>query len=362
MAGDPHDGDRSALLYIRDRTDRDRGIDDNPPMLLNFTKMHGAGNDFVVLDATKAPIALAPIQWRWLADRRFGVGADQILIVGPPSDPATADFSYRIVNADGGEVEQCGNGARAFARFVRDKGLSTASSIRVETKAGLITPTIEADGRVTVDMGPPRFEPTDLPFDATGLVAKHDGDAAVWPLDVDRFTIDVGVVSMGNPHAVTLVRDLDQAPVDVLGPRIERHPRFPERVNAGFLQIVDRHTARLRVYERGTGETLACGTGACAAVVSGIGRGRLASPVTVEARGGTLVVAWDGPGTSVYLGGPAVAVFDGTVDVPDVERLARDRSTDPEPRPVAAAGRGTAPSAAADPAVPRPPIHRETAS
>ena len=343
------------VAHLR-RTAPGRSIDDNRSMRLNFTKMHGAGNDFVVLDATRQPIDLAPAQWRWLADRRFGVGADQILIVGPPADAATADFSYRIFNADGGEVEQCGNGARAFARFVRDQGLSTAASIRVETRGGLITPTIEPDGRVTVDMGAPRFAPGDLPFDATGLVAKTDGDATVWPLDVDRFVIDITVVSMGNPHAVTVVRDLDQAPVDVLGPRIERHPRFPQRVNAGFLQIVDRRTARLRVYERGAGETLACGTGACAAVVSGIRRGRFASPVTVETRGGTLVVAWDGPGTSVFLGGPAVAVFDGTVDVPDVDRLERDRFGRAAASPPADA---VAPSGSA---AARPPTHRTAAS
>jgi diaminopimelate epimerase len=290
-------------------------------MNLKFTKMQGAGNDFVVLDATRVPIALAPSQWRWIADRRFGVGADQILIVGPPRDRATADFSYRIFNADGGEVEQCGNGARAFARFVRDKGLSDAASIRVETRSGLITPRIEANGEVTVDMGAPRLEPADLPFDTTGLVPRREGSESIWPLDIDRFVIDVGVVSMGNPHAVTVVRDLDRAPVDTLGPRIERHPRFPDRVNAGFMQVVDRSTIRLRVYERGAGETLACGTGACAAVVSGIRRGLLESPVTVHARGGTLVIGWDGPGFPVTMRGPAVAVFDGEVSVPESGQL-----------------------------------------
>jgi diaminopimelate epimerase len=290
-------------------------------MLLKFTKMHGAGNDFVVLDAMHGPIDLAPAQWRWLADRRFGVGADQILVVGPPVDRARADFSYRIFNADGGEVEQCGNGARAFARYVREKGLSSAASIRVETMSGVVTPTLDDDGEVTVDMGVPRFAPSDIPFDAAGLIARVEGDEPLWPLplhDVRHDVVEVGVVSMGNPHAVVIVDDVDHAPVATLGPRIEHHPRFPKRVNAGFLEIVDRQTARLRVYERGAGETLACGSGACAAVVSGIRRGRLASPVTVHARGGVLILAWDGPGSSVRMRGPAVTVFEGEVDVPEV--------------------------------------------
>jgi diaminopimelate epimerase len=290
-------------------------------MRLPFTKMQGAGNDFVVLDATRAPIVLAPAQWRWLADRRFGVGADQILVVGPPSDPRAADFSYRIFNADGGEVEQCGNGARAFARFVRDKGLSNARALRVETRSGLITPRIESDGDVTVDMGPPRFEPARIPFDANGLTATRVGDEALWPITVDGAVVEVAVVSMGNPHAVQLVDDVDRAPVDTQGPRIAHHPRFPARVNAGYLQIVERRTVRLRVFERGAGETLACGTGACAAVVSAIRRGIVDSPVSVHARGGTLVIGWDGAGTSVTMRGPAVAVFDGVVQVPDAERL-----------------------------------------
>ncbi len=290
-------------------------------MRLPFTKMQGAGNDFVVLDATRAPIVLDAAQWRWLADRRFGVGADQILVVGRASDPSVADFSYRIFNADGGEVEQCGNGARAFARFVRDRGLSDVAAIRVETLGGLIVPRIEADGSVTVDMGPPRFAPPDLPFDASGLAARRVGDEPLWPLDLAGTIVEVGIVSMGNPHAVTIVDDVERAPVALVGPRIESHRRFPRRVNAGFLQIVDRRTARLRVYERGAGETLACGTGACAAVVSGIRRGLLDSPVDVQARGGRLTIGWDGPGTAVTLRGPAVAVFEGEVDVPAVDRL-----------------------------------------
>ena len=294
-------------------------------MRLKFTKMQGAGNDFIVLDATRAAIALARAQWRWLADRRLGIGADQILIVGPPADAEHADFSYRIFNADGGEVEHCGNGARAFARFVRDKGLSDRDAIHVETLSGLITPTLEADGSVTVDMGRPRFDLAAIPFDASGLVARTEGIESIWPLPLaDATTLVIGVVSMGNPHAVTIVDDVDQAPVAALGPRVEAHRRFQKRVNAGFMQIVDEHTIRLRVHERGAGETLACGTGACAAVVSGIRRGLVASPVTVHARGGDLVIAWDGNDTPVMMSGPAVTVFEGEVDVPAVEQLPAD--------------------------------------
>lgn len=298
----------------------DGGVD-NPLMRLRFTKMQGAGNDFIVLDATRAPIALEPSQWRWLADRRFGVGADQILIVGPSLDRSLADFSYRIVNADGGEVEQCGNGARAFARFVRDKGLSDRDAIRVSTASGVIVPTLLPEGMVTVDMGPPRLHPADVPFDAHGLVARTEGRAATYALAVDGAVVEVGVVSMGNPHAVVVVPSVDDAPVGTLGPILERHPRFPRRANIGFVEIVDRSTVRLRVFERGTGETLACGTGACAAVVSGIERGLVDSPVTVDARGGSLVVAWDGGDASVSMTGPAVAVFEGEVDVPGVDAL-----------------------------------------
>ena len=293
-------------------------------MRLKFTKMQGAGNDFIVLDATRAPIALARSQWRWLADRRFGIGADQILIVGPPADRAHADFSYRIFNADGGEVEQCGNGARAFARFVRDKGLSTKGAIQVETLSGVITPTLGPEGSVTVDMGAPRFAPEDLPFDASGLASHVEGAATVWSLSLDDATVDVGIASMGNPHAIMVVDDVDRAPVATLGPALERHPRFAARVNAGFMQVVDRHTIRLRVHERGAGETLACGTGACAAVVSGIRRGLLASPVTVHARGGDLVIDWAGDGASVRMSGPAESVFDGEVVVPPVDQLQPD--------------------------------------
>ena len=295
-------------------------------MRLKFTKMQGAGNDFIVFDATRAPIALERAQWRWLADRRFGIGADQILIVGPPADAARADFSYRIFNADGGEVEHCGNGARAFARFVREKGLSDRDAIQVETLSGLITPSLAADGSVTVDMGPPRFELAAIGFDAAGLVARTEGVESIWPLHVDeqardQQTIAIGVVSMGNPHAVTVVDDIDTAPVATLGPRVENHKRFHRRVNAGFMQVVDAHRIRLRVHERGAGETLACGTGACAAVVSGIRRGLLVSPVTVHARGGDLIVAWNGGDAPVMMSGPAATVFEGEVTVPAVEQL-----------------------------------------
>ena len=291
-------------------------------MRLKFTKMQGAGNDFIVLDATRAAIELDRSQWRWLADRRFGIGADQILIVGPPADAARADFSYRIFNADGGEVEHCGNGARAFARFVRDKGLSDRDAIQVETLSGLITPTLEADGSVTVDMGPPRFDLASSGFDASGLCPGTEGEESIWPLLLDNgTTIAIGVVSMGNPHAIAIVGDVDTASVATLGPRIESHVRFGKRVNAGFMQVVDAHTIRLRVYERGAGETLACGTGACAAVVSGIRRGLLASPVTVHARGGDLVIAWKGNDQPVMMSGPAVSVFEGEVSVPAVAHI-----------------------------------------
>jgi diaminopimelate epimerase len=298
-------------------------------MRLKFTKMQGAGNDFVVLDATRGPIALDAAQWRWLADRRFGVGADQILIVGPSGDRSRADFSYRIFNADGGEVEQCGNGARAFARFVHDRGLSDAKSIRVETISGVITPTIEANGDVTVDMGAPRFALDDIPFDARGLQSRRMSNETLWLLDVDGRVIEVGVLSMGNPHAVTIVDDVDTAPVAVLGPQIEHHRRFPRRVNVGFLQVVDRDSTRLRVYERGAGETLACGTGACAAIVSGIRRGLLEPMVGVQVRGGVLTIGWRGGDASVTMRGPAESVFEGEVIVPSVDELALDPQSHP---------------------------------
>jgi len=287
-------------------------------MKLKFTKMQGAGNDFVVIDAIRQQIDFSTDQWRRLADRRFGVGADQILIVERPT-VAGADFRYRIFNNDGGEVEQCGNGARAFARFVSDQKLSSERSIRVQTMSGIIAPTLEDDGSVTVDMGAPVLEPAAVPFDSQGLDGVSQGRDLLWPLDLQLqgapLTVPVSVVSMGNPHAVQVVADADTAPVAELGPQVEFHPRFPKRVNAGFMQVVDRRHIRLRVFERGAGETLACGTGACAAVVAGIRRGLLDSPVRVSARGGELSIAWAGEGAPVYLSGPAVTVFEGEIDV-----------------------------------------------
>ena len=277
-------------------------------MRLRFTKMQGLGNDFVVIDATREPFALDAGAIRRVADRHFGVGCDQLLVVEPASGPEV-DFRYRIFNADGREVEQCGNGARCFARFVHDKGLTGKTEIRVDTRAGVITPRLEADGQVTVDMGVPVLKPARVPF-------VSDSDAVVQPLDVAGETIAITAVSMGNPHAVQVVADVEVAPVARLGPAIENHPRFPARVNAGFLQVVDRHHVRLRVFERGAGETLACGTGACAAVVAAIQRGLADSPVHVETRGGELGIAWAGPGQPVLMTGPAVSVFEGEIDLP----------------------------------------------
>jgi diaminopimelate epimerase len=272
------------------------------PMTLRFTKMQGLGNDFVVVDGVRQRVELTPSQVRRLADRRFGVGCDQVLLVERAR--GDADFRYRIFNSDGGEVEQCGNGARCFVVFVRDHGLTDKREIRVETAGGLIVPKLEADGQVTVDMGVPRFRPEDVPFaDGTGAVEES--------LDVDGETVRVSVLSMGNPHAVQVVADVDAAPVTTQGPRIEHHPRFPRRVNAGYMAIVDRATIRLRVWERGAGETLACGTGACAAVVAGIRRGLVDSPVRVIARGGELTIRWAGEGSPVLMTGPAATVFEG---------------------------------------------------
>ncbi|MDY0013609.1 MAG: diaminopimelate epimerase [Rhodocyclaceae bacterium] len=277
-------------------------------MRFRFTKMQGLGNDFVVLDATREPFRLGPDALRHLADRHFGVGCDQILVVEQAQAPGV-DFRYRIFNADGGEVEQCGNGARCFARFVHDQGLTAKREIRVETRAGVIAPRLEADGLVTVDMGVPVLEPARVPF-------MSESDAVVQPLDVLGESLAITAVSMGNPHAVQVVADVDAAPVATQGPAIEHHPRFPARVNAGFLQVVDRQRVRLRVFERGAGETLACGTGACAAVVTAILRGLADSPVRVETRGGTLSIAWAGPGQPVLMTGPAVTVFEGEIDLP----------------------------------------------
>ena len=277
-------------------------------MRLKFTKMHGLGNDFVVIDGMRQYVELTPERIRALGDRHTGIGFDQLLLVEPP-ETAGADFRYRIFNADGGEVEQCGNGARCFVRFVHDQGLTAKDAIVVETKRGIIHPRLEADGLVTVDVGLPRFAPSEIPFES-------DSDAAEQPLQLpDGTTLTIGVVSMGNPHAVTVVADVDAAPVAVQGPQVESHARFPQRVNAGFMQIIDRHNIRLRVYERGAGETLACGTGACAAAVSGIRRGLLDSPVRVQTRGGDLSIAWGGPGQPVIMTGPAVKVFTGEFDL-----------------------------------------------
>jgi diaminopimelate epimerase len=274
-------------------------------MTLKFTKMHGAGNDFVVIDATRKPVELSPEQLRLLADRHFGVGCDQILLV-EKAQLAASDFRYRIFNADGGEVEQCGNGARCFVRFVHDKGLTEKREIVVETKGGLISPRLEDDGRVTVNMGVPIFEAARIPFNT-------DSDALIQPLEVNGETIQITAVSMGNPHAVQVVDDVEHAPVIAQGIFIERHPRFPNRVNAGFMQVLDRNHIKLRVYERGAGETLSCGTGACAAVVAGIRRGLLDAEVQVATRGGTLTIGWKGGGASVIMTGPAISVFDGTI-------------------------------------------------
>ncbi|MBX9959619.1 MAG: diaminopimelate epimerase [Burkholderiaceae bacterium] len=289
-------------------------------MRIRFTKMQGAGNDFVVLDETRGPSVpggLTPAQYRWLADRHFGVGADQILSVRPAPAPGI-DFEYVIHNADGSEVEQCGNGARCFARYVHDAGLTGKDRIRVQTLAGVIEPRLNADGRVTVDMGAPIFELERVPFDASNLSPVADGDWQTWPVVVDGVTVPLAVLSMGNPHAVQLVPDLESAPVRTQGPLIEHHARFPRRVNAGFLQIVDRTQVKLRVWERGAGETLACGTGACAAAVAGMRLGRLDARVDVQTRGGVLTIEWAGEGQPVYMTGPATTVFQGEVDVPEL--------------------------------------------
>lgn len=290
-------------------------------MRIRFTKMQGAGNDFVVLDETRAPLGLSTAQYQFLADRHFGVGADQILSVRP-SPAAGVDFQYVIHNADGGEVEQCGNGARCFMRFVREQGLTTQDAVRVQTLSGVIEPRMNADGRVTVDMGAPVFALARVPFDAAGLTPQADGGWENWHLALsthaDGAIVALAVLSMGNPHAVQIVDDVETAPVATQGPLIEHHPRFPQRVNAGFLQIVDRTHVRLRVYERGAGETLACGTGACAAVVAGIRSGRLDARVDVETRGGLLTIEWQGLGQPVRMTGPAVTVFAGEIEIPEL--------------------------------------------
>lgn len=276
-------------------------------MRLKFTKMQGLGNDFIVIDATTRPLQLEAAQLRHLADRHFGVGCDQLLLV-ENARSADADFYYRIFNADGGEVEQCGNGARCFVRFVHDKGLTRKTTIRVGTLSGVIEPKLETDGQVTVDMGAPVLEPAAIPFVATERALTYE-------LDVNGKAFIISALSMGNPHAVQVVADVDHAAISSVGPAIESHPRFPKSVNAGFMQVVRRDHIRLRVYERGAGETLACGTGACAAVVAGVQRGILDSRVRVTTRGGDLWISWSGEGKPVLMTGPAVTVFEGEVDL-----------------------------------------------
>lgn len=276
-------------------------------MALEFTKMHGLGNDFVVIDAINQQVSLTAAQVRRLADRHFGIGCDQLLLVEAATSKDT-DFRYRIFNADGGEVAQCGNGARCFMQFVHEHGLSDRPRIRVETGNGVLELVRDPDGQVTVNMGVPRLEPADIPF-AAATRSNH------YTLEVDGRPYEIAALSMGNPHAVLLVADVDRAPVATLGPLIESHPRFPERVNAGFMQIVDDATVRVRVYERGAGETLACGSGACAAVVAGRLWGELEETVKVVLKGGELVVSWPGPGHPVMMTGPATTVYQGRIEL-----------------------------------------------
>jgi diaminopimelate epimerase len=276
-------------------------------MKLKFTKMQGLGNDFVVVDAILQHVSLDAAQIQRIADRHFGVGCDQLLLVEKTLQP-DADFRYRIFNADGGEVEQCGNGARCFVRFVHDHQLTQKTEIRVETACGIIMPRLEADGMVTVNMGTPHFEPVEIPFISSER-------ALTYSIELGPAYVELSVLSMGNPHAVQIVSDIDTAPVSQQGPLIEHHRLFPQRVNAGFMQITDRGHIKLRVFERGTGETLACGTGACAAAVSGITRGLLDATVTVSMRGGDLLIRWEGAGSPVLMTGPAVVVFEGEIEL-----------------------------------------------
>jgi diaminopimelate epimerase len=276
-------------------------------MKLRFTKMQGAGNDFVVIDATQTPVHLSHSQIQHIANRYFGVGCDQLLMV-ESTDTDGVDFRYRIFNADGGEVEQCGNGARCFVRFVVEKGLTHKRDIKVETASGVITLMLQDDGQVTVNMGAPRFTPAQIPFEAKT-------QSTVYELPLKDETVTISAVSMGNPHAVMLVDNVHTAEVASLGPQIESHPQFPQRVNAGFMQVLNAHEINLRVYERGSGETLACGTGACAAAVSGIQLGSLQSPVKVHTRGGILTIQWAGDDAPVMMTGPAEIVFDGEIEI-----------------------------------------------
>ena len=280
-------------------------------MRLPFTKMQGAGNDFVVLDGTRAPIELSAAQAQRLGDRRFGVGADQILIVERSNTPGI-DFRYRIYNGGSGdEVEHCGNGARCFVRYVHDRGLTTQRVVKVETVNNVLELRLRDDGRVSVDMNRPVFDLQRVPFDSSGLAPRHEGAFTLWPIE----GVEVAVLSMGNPHAVQRVADVDAAPVATLGPRIERHARFPKQVNVGFMELLSRSTLRLRVHERGAGETLACGTGACAAVVAGIRLGWLDRQVTVQARGGELLIEWPSDEANVLMTGPAETVFQGEIEL-----------------------------------------------
>lgn len=276
-------------------------------MRLTFTKMHGLGNDFVVLNATGGPIDLSVQQRRMIADRHLGIGCDQILHVEPPREAGT-DFYYRIFNADGGEVEQCGNGARCFVKYVHDKGLTSKNTIRVGTRAGVITPRLEADGQVTVEMGVPQLDPARIPFAATERALTYN-------IEVAGKQLEISALSMGNPHAVQLVSSIESAPVESQGPLIERHPRFPQGANAGYMERVAATHVRLRVYERGVGETLSCGTGACAAVVAGRVRGLLDERVRVTTRGGDLYIRWRGEGHTVEMTGPAATVFEGEISL-----------------------------------------------
>lgn len=278
-------------------------------MDLRFTKMHGIGNDFVVIDAIRQDVALSRDQIRFLADRHFGVGCDQILLAAPATEPGT-DFRYRIFNADGGEVEQCGNGVRCLAVFLAEQGLSDRSDLVIQTLGGPTRIQHQPDGQVTVDMGPPRLDPAEIPFQAESRALRY-------PLAVDGRMLDIGAASMGNPHAVLQVADVADAPLARWGPIIECHPRFPRRVNAGFMEVVDRGHIRLRVYERGVGETLACGTGACAATVVGQLQGLLDQAVQVDLPGGSLQIRWQGEGEPVWMTGPAVTVFEGQLRLPD---------------------------------------------
>jgi len=285
--------------------------------LLRFSKMHGLGNDFMVVDAISQPFRLRPEMIRELADRNFGVGFDQLLVVEPPGLP-DVDFRYRIFNADGSEVEQCGNGARCFAKFVRDQRLTNKKTIRVQTAGGVIELRIAKDGMVMVNMGVPELNPQAIPF-----AAEHRKN--VYTVQVGAETVELSAVSMGNPHGVIVVEDVDIAPVEYLGPQLESHPQFPERGNIGFLQVISRNHVRLRVYERGSGETLACGSGACAAVVAGRLRGLLDDRVEVDLRGGRLVIEWKGEGSPVMMEGPATSVFEGQLRLPGESGGARRR-------------------------------------